>query len=120
MRRVARTKCHPDVLQVILYQCPDGIYLFYCSSVDDGFAMGDEWYEDLESAESVCLNEYGINSDDWEIIPEPLEYCQHDWIEPVRVIGRDRGKPQWGCLEKLIDGLWKPIELVEGKWVYKI
>jgi hypothetical protein len=46
-----------------------------------------------------------------------LEYCQQDWIEPVRVIGRNEGQPQWGRLEKLVDGRWQEIELVDGKWV---
>ncbi len=116
MRKVATTRHHPDIRQVILYQCANGVYLFPCTSLDDGFANGDQWYEDLESAESFCLSEYGILSEDWRIIPDPLEHCQQDWIEPVRVIGRDKGKPQWGRFEKLVGGVWQEIELIEGKW----
>jgi hypothetical protein len=93
--------------------------LFLCTSLEDGFANGDEWYENLESAESVCRSEYGILDEDWQNIPDPLKHCQQDWIESVRVVGRDKGKPQWGRLEKLIDGEWKAIELVEEKWVFK-
>jgi hypothetical protein len=34
------------------------------------------------------------------------ENCQPDWIEPVRVKGREIAKPEWGIFEKLIDGKW--------------
>jgi hypothetical protein len=116
VRKVARTRNHPEIQQVILYQCADGVYLFPCTSLDDGFSNGDEWYENLESAESICHSEYGILSEDWQIISDPLEHCQQDWVEPVRVVGRDKGKPQWGRFEKLFDGVWKEIELIEREW----
>lgn len=119
MRKIAKTKHQSEIKQVILYQCTEGVYLFPCTALDDGFANGDEWYDSLESAEEACHSEYGILSEDWQSIPDPLEYCQHDWIDPVRVVGRDRGKPQWGRLEKLLDGGWKEIELIERKWMYK-
>jgi hypothetical protein len=95
------------------------LYLFPCTSLDDGFASGDQWYDSIESAEESCHSEYGILSEDWHSIPDPLEYCQQDWIEPVKIVGRDRGEPKWGRLEKLVDGAWKEIELIEGKWIYK-
>lgn len=117
MRKVARTKHHPEIRQVILYQCADGIYLFLCTSLEDGFASGDQWYEDLEIAESACFDHYGITDTDWQSIPDPLEHCQQDWIEPVRVVGRNSGNPQWGRLEKLVDGTWQEIELIEEKWI---
>ena len=119
MRKVARTRYHPHIRQLILYQNVDGVYLFPCTSLNDGFANADQWYENLESAESVCCSEYGILGEDWNNISDPLEHCQHDWIEPVRIVGRDRGNPQWDRLEKLVDGVWKEIELIEGEWVFK-
>jgi biofilm protein TabA len=119
MRKVARTRHHLDIKQVILHQNADGVYLFPCTSLDDGFANGDEWYKDFESAELVCRSEYGILSEDWQNIPDPLEHCQQDWIESVRVVGRDQGKPQWGRFEKRVNDAWKEIELVKGKWVFK-
>jgi hypothetical protein len=113
------TKYRSEIKQVILYQCADGVYISPCTELDDGFANGDEWYESLESAEEACHSEYGILGEDWQPIPDPFEYCQQDWIEPVRVVGRDRGELQWGRFEKLLDGAWKEIELVEQKWIYK-
>jgi biofilm protein TabA len=117
MRKVAKTRIHPNIRQVILHQTADGVYLFPCTSLDDGFAIGDEWYENLESAESVCCDQYGILREDWRNIPDSLEHCQQDWIEPVRGVGRDKGNPQWGRLEKRVNGVWKEIQLSEGKWV---
>jgi hypothetical protein len=119
MRKIAKTKHQSEIKQVILYQCTEGVCLFPCTALDDGFANGDEWYDSLESAEETCHSEYGILSEDWLVIPDPLESCQHDWIDPVRVVGRDREKLQWGRLEKLVDGGWKEIELIERKWIYK-
>ncbi len=120
MRKIAKTQHHPDIRQVIIDQSADGVYLFPCTSLDDGFVIGDEWYENLEDAELACLAEYGIGHADWQTIPDPLEHCQQDWIEPVRVIGRDQGKPQWGRLEQLVEGRWQEIKLVDGKWVNKL
>jgi hypothetical protein len=117
MRKIAKTQQHPDIRQVIIDQSADGFYVFPCASLDDGFAIGDQWYESLEDAELACLAEYGIVHTDWQVIPDALEYYQQDWIEPVRVIGRNQGQPQWGRLEKRVDGRWQEIELVDGKWV---
>jgi hypothetical protein len=119
VRKIAKTKHQSEIKQVILYQCAEGVYLFPCTELDDGFANGDEWYDSLDSAEEHCHSEYGILSENWQSIPDPLEDCQQDWVEPVRVVGRDRGEPQWGRLEKLLDGAWKEIELIERKWIYK-
>ena len=120
MRKIAIAKNHSRIRQVILYQDENGVYLFPCTSLEDGFAEGDQWYEDLETAESVCMSEYGITNDDWQHIPDPVEYCLHDWVEPVRVVEVNTGKPQWGQLEKLTDGVWKEIEQREGQWVCKV
>jgi hypothetical protein len=118
MRKVAKTRHHLQIRQVILYQDTEGVYLFPCTSLEDGFANGDHWYESLESAEAACQSEYGILREDWQSIPDPLEHCQHDWIQPVRVLGRDQGTPKWGRLERLVEGQWQEIQLTEGEWRY--
>jgi len=38
---------------------------------------------------------------DWISINEPIADCQHDIISPVRIKGRELGKPQMGNYEKL-------------------
>jgi hypothetical protein len=107
MRKIADVKNnHPEVKRVVIYKNEDGVYLFPCASTKDGSGIGDEWYQSVEEADAVCLVEYGINSNDWEIIDDPPEYCQHDWIAPVRIKGRNLGKPEWGKFEKLENGVW--------------
>ena len=51
-----------------------------------------------------------IDEKGWIDIEDPLPYCQHDAFLPVRVKGRDTGKPQWGKLEILKDGKWMDYE----------
>jgi hypothetical protein len=119
VRKIARTKNYPKIQQVILYADEHGVYVFPCISLEDGFAISDTWYEDLATAEAVCYEQYSVMFEDWQLIPEPLQDCQQDWINPVRIVGREIGNPQWGRLEKLVDGRWMEIELVDGKWVYR-
>ncbi|MEG3874464.1 MULTISPECIES: hypothetical protein [unclassified Microcoleus] len=121
MRKVAESRKHPDIKQVILYkpELGEGVYAFPCTSLNDGFGIGDIFYQSWRDAEEFCEQEYGISKDAWKFIPDPLANCQQDWIAPVRVIGRNTGTPQWGKLEKLIDGKWVEIELVDGIWMEK-
>jgi peptidyl-tRNA hydrolase len=49
---------------------------------------------------------YGIRSEDWSVIKDPLPGCQDDWISPVRVKARDNGAPEWGKFERLENGKW--------------
>lgn len=121
MRKVAESSNHPHIKSVILYEpkLGEGVYEFPCTSPNDGFAIGDNFYQSWQDAEESCEEEYGISKDAWKVIPDPLANCQDDWIAPVRVIGRNTGTPQWGRLEKLIDGKWVEIELVDEMWVEK-
>lgn len=114
MRKIAKVQNgHSDVKQVMIYECEDGVYLFPFASLEDGSGRGDEWYESVEQAEAICKREYGIASTDWKYIDDPMENCQHDWIAPVRIKGRDIGKPEWGKFERLVNGDWK--EFVPNK-----
>jgi biofilm protein TabA len=115
MRRVAKTKTgDPGIKRVIIYKCNDGVYLFLCASLEDGSSIGDQWYATIADAEEVCVQKYGIEANDWQLIDDPMEGCQHDWIAPVRVKGRAEGKPQWGHLERLENGEWVGVELEGG------
>lgn len=107
MRKVASVKNnHPDIKRVIVHETENGVYVFPCSSETDGSAIGDEWFQSLKEADEFCLAEYAINTSDWEFIDEPLEFCQQDWIEPVRIKDRNIGKPEWGKFERLENGVW--------------
>jgi len=66
-----------------------GTYLFGYKRTEDCGAEWDEWYETENDAMESCETKYGINKVDWTEIPNPKSYCQHDWINPVRVKGRN-------------------------------
>lgn len=111
MRKVAKTtKDGVDAQWIILFACPDGVYVFPCASDLDGSAIGDEWYATVAEADAACLDVYGVRSEDWRIVADPLPGCQHDWLCPVRVPGREAGTPRWGELERLVDGTWRPVD----------
>jgi len=97
----------------MLYGHDKDFYLFTYDRLEDSSAVGDLNYETPEEIYEICQEEYNIDEWDWQDIADPCEHCQHDWIAPVRVKGRQFGKPEWGKLEKLTDGKW--IEIKEMK-----
>lgn len=112
MRRYAylkepmKTNKKDYVYKIMLYQTKkEGVCLFmYCSreAVQCSF---DGWYETVEEVYedwSDMIDEKG-----WIDMEDPLPHCQHDAFLPIRVKGREVGKPQWGKLEILENGVWK-------------
>ena len=99
-----------DTKKIMIYDCSEGVYVFYYDSVDDVPGIADEWYEDLNTAEQMCREKFGFQENDWISVDDPMEYCQHDIIAPVRIKGRNEEKPQWGTYEKCIDGKWAEIQ----------
>ena len=110
MRKYAYLKeplhCHEskDIVKIMLYETEEGFYLFgYCSldaiqcSSDRCYASLDDLYEDWNG----LIDERG-----WIEIEDPLPDCQHDAFIPIRVKGRDIGKPEWGKFEMLKEGKW--------------
>lgn len=110
MRLIANIKhFESDVKRLMIYDSEDGVYLFGYDKEADSNAIWDNWFEKVEY-EIEASHDYGIEQNDWKEISDPLEGCQHDWIEPVRVKGRNIGKPDWGKLEKLVNGEWVEIK----------
>ena len=94
-----------SVCRIMLYESEEGVYLFMYSSPDAVFCEADRCYsspEDVYAEWSSLIDERG-----WTGIGDPLPFCQHDALIPVRVKGRDTGKPEWGKYEALQDGEWK-------------
>lgn len=111
MRKIALVKNNnSEIKRVMLYKDEHGIYLFGYSTIEDCGSTWDQWYETIEDVYSVCEEEYNIQIQDWQDIEDPCEYCQHDWITPVRIKGLNVGKPEWGKLEKLVNGIWVDIK----------
>ena len=92
------------VCRIMLCEAEEGIYLFeYCSpdavqcSADRLYGSLQDLYEDWNSL---------IDDKGWIELDDPLPGCQQDAFIPIRVKGRDTGKPEWGKYETLQDGKW--------------
>ncbi|MDR1942173.1 MAG: hypothetical protein LBQ47_07585 [Endomicrobium sp.] len=92
--------------------CPDemGIYLFLYKNEEDSYADEELLFETMEDVFDYAENVLKIHTKLWQDIPMHLEGCQQDWISPVRVLGRDKGNPEFGKFEKLVNNEWIPIK----------
>ena len=93
-----------SVVKVMLCQAVEGFYLFeYCSpdAVQCSFDLCYDSPEALYDDWNHLIDERG-----WIEIEDPLPGCQHDAFIPLRVKGRDVGRPEWGKMETLEDGRW--------------
>ena len=99
-----------NIWKIMLYKDEEGVFLFTYSSPDAIQCTSDFHYDSLEDLYDEW-NEL-IDERGWIEIEDPLPYCQHDAFIPIRVKGRDIGKPEWGKYEILNEGKWveyKPI-----------
>ena len=95
------------IYKIMLYETEEGVYLFEYDSPDAVQCASDTFYETMEDvpAWDELIDERG-----WIQLPDPLPYCQHDAFVPLRVKGRDTGRPAWGKYEILIEGQWRDYE----------
>lgn len=92
------------IYKIMLYQSEEGVYLFGYCSLDAVIGSSDRFYfllEDLYEEWNDLIDEKG-----WIDIEDPLPNCQHDAFIPIRIKGRDVGKPEWGKYEVLKNGSW--------------
>lgn len=92
------------IYKVMLYETEEGSYLFGYGSAEAVRCSFDRFYasvEELHEDWDDLIDERG-----WIGIEDPLPYCQHDAFIPVRVKGRNIGRPEWGKYEILMDGEW--------------
>lgn len=92
------------VYKIMLYKAQEEFYLFgYFSpeAVQCSFDLRYDSLRDIYEEWNDLIDEKG-----WIEIEDPLPDCQHDAFIPVRVKGRDIGKPEWGNYETLKDGKW--------------
>jgi biofilm protein TabA len=99
-----------DILKLMVYENSQGVYLFEYDTILDKPCSGDLWFQSITEAEDYIKIEFS-DSLSWISIDDPIEYCQDDLVNPVRVKGRNTGSPVRGCYEQLIDGEWKEINL---------
>ena len=92
------------IYKIMLYDTKEGVYLFEYSSLDAVQCSFDRCYDSLAELYEDW-NEL-LDARGWIEIEDPLPDCQHDAFMPIRVKGRNIGKPEWGKLETLQDGKW--------------
>ncbi|EGR0768240.1 hypothetical protein HBG08_001171 [Vibrio parahaemolyticus] len=109
MRQVAKVENHSEIKRLMLYTCEDGVYLFGFDSDNDAPSKFDYLQDNIDEVYEISKDDYGVEIDAWIQIDNPMEYCQHDRIEPVRVVGINLGSPQWGRLEQLVEGKWVSV-----------
>ena len=99
------------IFKIMLYKTEEGIYLFEYCSLDAVQCSFDRFYDSLEE----LYEEWNdlIDNRGWIEMDNPLPDCQHDTFIPVRVKGRNIGKPEWGKFETLKDGRWVEYKIQE-------
>ncbi|SNR54195.1 hypothetical protein SAMN04488009_2264 [Maribacter sedimenticola] len=111
MRKIVNlTKPKDGIVRLMIYNDEFGTYLFGYKNLEDCGAEWDEWYESENDAMESCETEYGTIKLNWTEIPNPEPNCQHDWKNPVRIKRNVNGNPEFGKLEKLINGKWTEFE----------
>ena len=101
-------KCNnkDTVYKIVVYRKKrEGVFLFYYCDINAVQASFDDYcFDDLEGVFEDWNDE--IDERGWSDIGDPLPDCRDDALIPIRVKGRNTGKPEWGKLETLIDGEW--------------
>lgn len=114
MRQYAYLKESPEgngggsIAKIMLCQTVEGFYLFCYGSPDAVCCDSDLLYESLEDLYEDWNDR--IDGRGWIPLEDPLPDCQQDAFIPLRVKGRDTGKPEWGQFETLRDGEWVPYQ----------
>ena len=91
-------------VKIMLYRSEEGVYLFCYGSAEAVQSSSDFLYaseEELHDDWDGLIDERG-----WMDMDDPMPGCQHDAFIPLRVKGRDIGRPEWGRYETLKDGKW--------------
>ncbi len=99
---------HDSIAKIMLYEAEEGVYLFEYPRADSIICSSDRLYDSLEDLYedwNDLIDERG-----WIEMEDPLPYCQHDAFIPLRIKGRDIGKPEWGRYEILSNGQWIEYE----------
>ena len=109
LREPKKSDDNTYIYKIMLYKTGEGIYLFTYSGADAVLSVADYCYDSLEDL-YADWNDL-IDENGWIKLEDPLPGCQHDAFIPLRVKGRDIGKPEWGVYETLKDGEWVEYNL---------
>ncbi len=93
------------IFKVMIHETEkEGVYVFLYNAPEAQICVADEWYESVIAA--IGKWENYVQDKCWIVIDDPFPNCQADCTLPIRVKGRDIGKPEWGVYELLVDGKW--------------
>jgi biofilm protein TabA len=118
MRKLAYIDIFDEIRKLIIYQSDEGVFLFGYDCLQDTSSKWDNWFMNVEEADAYCHDIYKVEDDKWIYISDPLEHCQHDFIMPTRVKGREIENSEYGKFETLIDGKW--VELNYKDKIYSL
>ena len=106
LREPLQSASHGRVVKIMLCTVEGGVFLFTYPSLDAVQCSSDDFYDSLDAlydAWNELIDEHG-----WIDTVDPLPNCQQDALIPLRVKGRESGKPEWGEFETLQGGKWIP------------
>ena len=107
MRLVATVKNCDDVARLMIHVDEKNVYLFRYARAEDGPCDVDLWFETVADAQAAAGAQFGVSREDWTTIDDPMPGCQHDWIEPVRLLSRDVSETGELACERLVNGRWR-------------
>ncbi len=89
------------------------VYTFLYTTEADWFSHHSERFDSVAEAELYCKN-LGMSALNWIPVDDCLDWCNLDWIAPVRLKGRNTGQPNLEGIYEKFDGLnwveFKPFE----------
>lgn len=109
MRQIAKVLENNAAKRLMLYKCEDGVYLFEYDKEIDAPSSADQLQNTLEVVYEIAEEDYGVKANEWETIHDPMEFCQDDRIDHIRMVGRNTGNVQIGKFERLVSGGWEPL-----------
>lgn len=68
------------VKKVMIYESNKGVYVFLYNTDEDKSCFADQWYEIVQEADDYCLEQFNVKEQDWILIDDPKDGCQHDLI----------------------------------------
>jgi hypothetical protein len=107
VRLIASVANCQDVVRLMIYADEKNVYLFRYARAEDGPCDVDMWFETVADAQAAAGEEFDVSVHDWTEIDDPLEGCQHDWIEPVRITSWEVSETGELSCQRLVNGRWK-------------
>ena len=117
MRKIAFVVSREDDIQkLMLYRTIDGVYLFCYDTWQDAPSTKDYLFDTVSDAEEFAEENYNV--DDWILIGDAMDGCQHDIIIPTKIKLREYNDPGPKIFLSLVNGTWRDSFL--GREEYKI